>query len=151
MDTFNINEILKILPHRYPFLLLDKIIHFVPNESIVAIKNVTINEPFFTGHFPEIPIMPGVMILEALAQACGILAYKANAQEGKPSQLIYFAGIEEARFKKIVRPGDQLVLNATMQKMKRGIWKCQTHAMVDNEEACTAVLLGAIKDNNSDT
>lgn len=143
----NINEILKVLPHRYPFLLIDKVVEFEAGKSIIALKNVTINEPFFTGHFPDLPIMPGVLILEAMAQASGLLANRTDPDYIVPGKkLIYFAGIDNARFKRIVIPGDQLHLHAEITKVKREIWKFNSTATVDGQLACSAELLAAIKD-----
>lgn len=149
--VMNFQEIIKCLPHRYPFLLLDKVIELVPGESVVAIKNVTINEPFFVGHFPAQPVMPGVLILEALAQACGVLAYKSvsEAERNTKNYLYLFAGIENARFKRMVEPGDQLRLAAKLQRQKQGIWKFSCEATVNDELACSAEIITALKENKS--
>jgi 3-hydroxyacyl-[acyl-carrier-protein] dehydratase len=148
----NIHEIMSLVPHRYPFLLIDKVIEFIPGKSIIAIKNVTANEPFFAGHFPNNPVMPGVIILEALAQASGILAYKAYCEDkSRPKSIIYFAGIDHARFKRIVVPGDQLRLEAEIVRVKQDIWKCKALASVDDQIACSAELLAARKDISSDS
>lgn len=142
----DIKKILSLLPHRYPFLLVDRVLKLEPLKSITALKNVTINEPFFTGHFPEMPVMPGVMILEALAQVAGILSFVSIKRAKNHRSLIYFAGIDHARFKKIVYPGDQLILKADVLHVKREIWKLSAEATVDGELACSAELLAARKD-----
>lgn len=142
----DIHEILKLLPHRFPFILIDRIIEFNPGDSIVAIKNVTINEPFFMGHFPGLPVMPGVLILEAMAQAAGVLAYKSTNTSASDGRLYLFAGIDNARFRRVVEPGDQLRLEVKLLKQKREIWKLAATALVDGEVACTAELLSASKD-----
>lgn len=143
----NISKILQILPHRYPFLLVDRILKIEPSKSILVLKNVTMNEPFFTGHFPEQPIMPGVLILEALAQAAGLLANSTNPESIVPGKkIIYFAGIDNARFKRIVIPGDQLHLEAEVIKVRQEIWKFKTTATVEGQLACSAELMAAIKD-----
>lgn len=149
MDSLDIKSILSILPHRFPFLLIDKVLELIPGEFITAIKNVTMNEPFFTGHFPENPVMPGVMILEALGQASGLLAFKSLIDQydyQSKQKIILFAGIDEARFKRIVLPGDQLVLKSKLLKVKNDIWKCEAQALVDDHVVCSAILLGAIKE-----
>lgn len=137
----DIREILKYLPHRYPFLMVDRVMDFEPNQSLTAIKNVTFNEPIFTGHFPQSPIFPGVLILEALAQASALLAFKS--MDGYPSEktLYLLVGIDKARFKRQVIPGDQLVFNVTVQKEKRGIWRFDATAKVDGVLACSAEVL----------
>ena len=139
----DINAVLKQLPHRYPFLLVDRVTECVPGERIVAIKNVTVNEPFFPGHFPYRPVMPGVMILEALAQAAGILAFKTAGVVPDEETRFYFVGIDEARFRKPVEPGDQLVLKATLDRALRGIWKFNTVAEVDGRVVASARMMVA--------
>lgn len=137
----DINEILKYLPHRYPFLLVDRVLSCEPGKDITAIKNVTINEPFFGGHFPHYPVMPGVLIIEALAQAAALLTLKtANLQTNEDS-LYYFVGIDRARFKKPVQPGDQLILKATILRERIGIWKYSARAEVDGRVAAEAELM----------
>jgi 3-hydroxyacyl-[acyl-carrier-protein] dehydratase len=140
MDT---SEILQCLPHRYPFLLIDKVLEMdvVERQSIVALKNVTINEPFFTGHFPRQPIMPGVLILEAMAQAAAILGYQLTNMQSSDGVLFYFAGIDHARFRRVVVPGDQLRLEVNVIRRKRDVWKLAGAAYVGEEVACTAELL----------
>lgn len=139
----DIHEILKYLPHRSPFLLIDRIIEIELGKSIVAIKNVTMNEPFFVGHFPELPIMPGVLILEALAQAAGVLAYKSTNTLPSDGTLYLFAGIDNARFRRVVEPGDQLRLEVNLLRAKKEIWKLEGAAYVDGELACSAELISA--------
>jgi 3-hydroxyacyl-[acyl-carrier-protein] dehydratase len=137
----DINEILRLLPHRYPFLLVDRVVEFEAGKSLVGIKNVTINEPFFQGHFPEKPVMPGVLILEALAQATGLLAFRTESRGAERDSLYYFVGIDNARFKRPVEPGDQLRLAVKLIKTKRGIWVFDTDATVDGHTAATATIM----------
>jgi 3-hydroxyacyl-[acyl-carrier-protein] dehydratase len=139
----DINAVMKQLPHRYPFLLVDRVIACVPGQTIEAIKNVTFNEPFFPGHFPHRPVMPGVIILEALAQAAGILAFKTAGVVPTEDTRFYFVGIDAARFRKPVVPGDQLVLKATFERAVRGIWKFSTVAEVDGKEVASATMMVA--------
>ena len=120
METLDIHEILNHLPHRYPFLLIDRVTECVPGKYLIGYKNITYNEPYFTGHFPQRPIMPGVLILEALAQATGILAFRTVGKVPDENSLYYFVGIDKARFKQPVSPGDQLVLKVSYVKQKRG-------------------------------
>ena len=141
--SLDIHAILEQLPHRYPFLLIDRVTSVVAGESVTAIKNVTINEPFFTGHFPQRPVMPGVLIIEALAQATGILAFITAGQKPEDNMLYYFAGIDNARFKKPVEPGDQIILEATLVKQKRNIWKFKGTASVDGVIVASADLMCA--------
>lgn len=146
----DIHEILKYLPHRYPFLLLDKVTHIELNQSLVAIKNVTINEMFFLGHFPNRPVMPGVLILEAMAQAGAVLAYKSSNATPADGILYYFAGIDNARFRRVVEPGDQLRLEVKVLKAKRDIWKLEGCAYVGDELACSAEFMSARKGSDHD-
>jgi 3-hydroxyacyl-[acyl-carrier-protein] dehydratase len=139
--VMDIHEVMKHLPHRPPFLLIDKVIEIVEGQSLVAIKNVTINEAFFVGHFPNRPVMPGVLILEALAQAAGVLAYKSTHTTPENGGLYYLAGIDNARFRRIVEPGDQLRLTVKLARAKREMWKLEGTAHVDDELACSAELL----------
>jgi len=148
LKELNIYEVMKYLPHRYPFLLIDRVLDYTENETLHAIKNVSMNEPFFQGHFPEYPVMPGVLILEALAQATGILAFQSMKDELSKDNLYLFVGIDNARFKKQVVPGDQLHLKVKLLKEKRGIWKFEAEAYVDDQLACSAVLMGAARDKN---
>jgi 3-hydroxyacyl-[acyl-carrier-protein] dehydratase len=137
----DINEIFNLLPHRYPFLLIDKVVEFEEGKALTGIKNVTINEPFFQGHFPAKPVMPGVLILEALAQATGLLAFRSEQRGAERDSLYYFVGIDKARFKRPVVPGDQLRLAVELIKVKRGIWMFDTEASVDGAIAATAVIM----------
>ncbi len=148
-EQLEITEILKLLPHRFPFLLIDRVLALEVGKSIIAVKNVTVNEPFFMGHFPGRPIMPGVMILEALAQAAGVLAYRSAPVHGDNKMLYLFAGIDNARFKKVVEPGDQLILEVKFERGKSGIWKFKGVAKVDNAIVCTADLMSAGKEITS--
>ncbi|MBN3564144.1 3-hydroxyacyl-ACP dehydratase FabZ [Aliamphritea spongicola] len=139
----DVNEIRKYLPHRYPFLLVDRVVELIPGESIVAYKNVTINEPFFNGHFPDHPVMPGVLIVEAMAQAAGILGFKTMDKTPQDGSIYYFVGSDKLRFKRPVVPGDQLQLEATIVSEKRGIWKFDVKATVNGELASSATILCA--------
>lgn len=139
----DINAVMRQLPHRYPFLLVDRVLECVPGKSIRAVKNVTINEPFFTGHFPHRPVMPGVMIIEALAQAAGILAFVTAGVIPDEATRFYFVGIDKARFRRPVEPGDQLILRAELERAFKGIWRLTTIAEVDGEEVCSADMMVA--------
>lgn len=139
----DIHEILKYLPHRYPFLLVDRVVEFEMGKSLHAYKNVTINEPFFVGHFPHHPVMPGVLIMEALAQAAGILTFKTADFIPDENSLFYLVGIDGARFKKPVTAGDQLHLHVEIQRQMRGVWKYKAVARVDGELAAEAELMCA--------
>lgn len=136
--AIDIGEILRILPHRYPFLLVDRVLECVPFERIKAIKNVTFNEPFFTGHFPEKPVMPGVILLEAMAQATGLLAFQSHNARSSSSSMYYLVGVDKARFKRPVGPGDQVILSARLQRCIRGIYKFETTAHVGDDLVATA-------------
>jgi 3-hydroxyacyl-[acyl-carrier-protein] dehydratase len=140
-----IGEIVALLPHRYPFLLVDRVLDYEAGKSLHAIKNVSINEHFFVGHFPQQPVMPGVLIVEALAQAGGILAYQTikEQEERQDNPLLYLAGVDKARFKRVVSPGDQLHLHVEVLKIKSRIWKLKGDAFVDGELACSAELMSA--------
>ncbi len=140
-SSLDIYDILKRLPHRYPFLLVDRVLELIPGKSIRALKNVTYNEPFFPGHFPHRPVMPGVMIIEALAQTAGILAFVTAGVIPTESTRFYFAGIDKARFRRPVEPGDQLLLSAQLERNLRGIWRLSVVAMVGEAEAATAELM----------
>jgi 3-hydroxyacyl-[acyl-carrier-protein] dehydratase len=144
MHDFDINQILKMLPHRYPFLLVDRILELEPGKTVKALKNISMNEPQFTGHFPEYPIMPGVLILEALAQTAALLTFSGGIEKDDES-VYFFVGIDNARFKKPVTPGDQLILNATCERSKGGIWKFKTFATVDDSVVTEADLMCAIR------
>lgn len=148
MSMITINDILSTLPHRYPFLLVDRVVSCTPNQSIVAIKNVSVNEPHFTGHFPQSPVMPGVLQIEALAQAAGILIYKTLDDLPSNENWFFLAGVDDARFKRIVVPGDQLRLEVEILKIRRDLWKFKGTATVDGELACSAEIMtarGALK------
>lgn len=146
LNTMDIYEVMEHLPHRYPFLLIDRVIDFKENDYLTGLKNVSFNEPFFTGHFPHRPVMPGVLILEALAQATGILAYKSTGTQPTAKSLYYFVGIDKARFKAPVEPGDQLSLEVKLIKTMRGVWKFDGKASVDGKVVCEAVLMCAERD-----
>lgn len=146
LDTLDIYEILQHLPHRYPFLLIDRVLEYKVGEKLVGIKNVTYNEPYFQGHFPHRPVMPGVLILEALAQATGVLAFRTSNKRPDEGSLYYFVGIDEARFKQPVEPGDQLILEVDVIKTKRGVWKFNGVAKVDDKVVCSAILMCAERD-----
>jgi 3-hydroxyacyl-[acyl-carrier-protein] dehydratase len=141
MATMNINEVKNFLPHRYPFLLIDKVIDIEIGKSLTAIKNVSFNEPHFTGHFPTQPIMPGVLIIEALAQATGILAFKSEVGKPQEGQIYMLVGVDNARFKRIVEPGDQIKLKVEVLTVKRGIWKFKGTALVDDKIVTSAELM----------
>lgn len=144
--ALNIQDIIELLPHRYPFLLVDRVLHFEKGKYLRAIKNVTFNEPFFQGHFPSKPVFPGVLILEALAQATGVLAFK-SAGSLQPGELYYFASIDHARFKRPVLPGDQIILEVEFLKERRGIARFKGTARVDDEVACEAEMMCARREN----
>jgi 3-hydroxyacyl-[acyl-carrier-protein] dehydratase len=137
----DIYDILKRLPHRYPFLMVDRVLECTPGQSIRAVKNVTVNEPFFTGHFPHRPVMPGVMILEALAQAAGVLVFTTLGKVPNQNTRFYFAGIDGCRFRRPVEPGDQLILTAQILRSARDIWKVATAAYVGEAEAVQAEMM----------
>jgi 3-hydroxyacyl-[acyl-carrier-protein] dehydratase len=137
----DIHQILAKLPHRYPFLLVDRVLELEKGVRIKALKNVTINEPFFTGHFPHRPVMPGVMIVEALAQAAALLSIESLGITLDESSVFYFAGIDCARFKRPVEPGDQLILDVSLDRAKAGIYKFSSHASVGNDIAAEAALM----------
>lgn len=143
LNAMDIQEILEHLPHRYPFLLVDRVLECEPGKRLVAVKNVSVNEPMFTGHFPERPIFPGVLIMEALAQATGILAFKTTGNKPDGTSLYYFAGIDNCRFKQPVVPGDQMILDVQIVKERRGIWKFTGEAKVDGKVVASADLMCA--------
>ena len=146
MSTMDIHKVLSLLPHRYPFLLIDKVLDYKPNDYLVALKNVSYNEPYFNGHFPVRPVMPGVLIIEAMAQATGLLSMESRPDEVGQKSLYYFVGIDKARFKRPVEPGDQLILNVKMGHVRRGIWKFTGDARVDNKIVATADLMCTARD-----
>ncbi len=137
----DIYQILKLLPHRYPFLLVDRVVEIEKGKRIKALKNVSVNEPFFTGHFPSRPVMPGVLMLEALAQAAGLLSFDMLGVAPDENTVFYFVGIDNARFKRPVEPGDQLILEVELDRIKGGIYKFKGVARVDNSIACEAELM----------
>jgi 3-hydroxyacyl-[acyl-carrier-protein] dehydratase len=139
----DIADIMRQLPHRYPFLMVDRVIELVPGERIVAVKNVTFNEPYFTGHFPHRPVMPGVMIIEAIAQAAGILAFKTVGFTPTEDTHFYFVAIDKARFRKPVEPGDQIVLTVKVLRSFKGIWKFHGLAEVDGAEVASTEIMVA--------
>ncbi len=146
----DINRILSVLPHRYPFILVDRVLDYKPFEYLKAVKNVTINEPFFTGHFPGNPIMPGVLMLEALAQAGAILSNLSRSAKEGYEFLYFFAGIDNAKFKHIVTPGDQLLLSVELTAQKRDFWRIRGEVFVGDKLACSADLMSAAKEVKSD-
>ena len=137
----DINDILQHLPHRYPFLLIDRVTEFRAGESLVGYKNVTYNEPFFQGHFPDRPVMPGVLLLEAMAQATGLLAFKTVERGARRESLYFLVGIDKARFKQPVEPGDQVILRADLLRSKRGIWVFDCKASVDGNMVASAEIM----------
>jgi 3-hydroxyacyl-[acyl-carrier-protein] dehydratase len=141
----DIHQILERLPHRYPFLLVDRVLELEKGVHIKALKNVTVNEPFFVGHFPLRPVMPGVMMLEALAQAAALLSFETMGLKADDKTLYYFAGIDGARFKRVVEPGDQLVLDVQIERVRSGIWKYKAQAKVGDELAVEAELMCTMK------
>ena len=141
----DIHQILKKLPHRYPFLLVDRVLELETGKRIKALKNVTINEPFFVGHFPHRPVMPGVLIIEAMAQAAGLLAFEAMGAGTDDKSVIYFAGIDSARFKRPVEPGDQLIMDVSIERQKAGIYKFKGVTRVDGQVACEADFMCTVR------
>lgn len=144
----DIDRILKLLPHRYPLLLVDRVLELEPGARIVALKNVSMNEPFFQGHFPGHPVMPGVLIVESLAQTAAVLTYVTLQTSQESGALFYFAGLDGVRFKRLVRPGDQLRLEVSLDRIKRGIGKFTGRAFVDGEVACEAEMTCAARKAN---
>ena len=141
----DIRQVLEYLPHRYPFLLIDRVVSCEPGKKIVALKNVTINEPFFSGHFPHHPVMPGVLIIEALAQSAAILSFRTMNQKPDPKTVYYFVGIDHARFKRPVGPGDTLMLEAEQKRHARNMWIFSCVARVDNAIATEAEIMCTIR------
>jgi 3-hydroxyacyl-[acyl-carrier-protein] dehydratase len=146
VSTMDIHKVLSLLPHRYPFLLIDRVVDFKINEYLVALKNVSYNEPFFMGHFPVRPVMPGVLIVEAMAQATGLLAMASRPDEVGEKSLYYFVGIDKARFKRPVEPGDQLILDVKLGPVRRGIWKFDGEARVDDRIVASAEIMCTARD-----
>jgi 3-hydroxyacyl-[acyl-carrier-protein] dehydratase len=141
-DEMDVKAIMELLPHRYPFLLLDKVVDCVPHKSITAIKNISGNEPFFQGHFPGNPVMPGVLIIEMMAQACCVLCYRSTG-ESNPRPLYFLAGVDEARFRRPAGPGDVLRSEISVEKEKRGIWRFDCKATVDEQPVASAKIMCA--------
>jgi 3-hydroxyacyl-[acyl-carrier-protein] dehydratase len=144
-NSMDIHEILEHLPHRYPFVLIDRVISMELGSEITALKNVTINEPFFPGHFPHHPVMPGVLIVEAMAQAAAVLSFKTMGAKPTDDSVYYFAGIDSARFKKPVSPGDQIILNVKIDRILKGIWKYKGVARVDGVVVAEAQMMCILK------
>lgn len=145
MTSMDIHEILEHLPHRYPFVLVDRVLSLELGKEIVAVKNVSVNEPYFPGHFPYHPVMPGVLIVEAMAQAAAILSFKTMDTKPSDDSVYYFAGIDSARFKKPVSPGDQLILKVKIDRILRGIWKYSGQALVDDVVVAEAEMMCILK------
>lgn len=145
MSSMEIREVLEYLPHRYPFLLIDRVLACEPGKSITALKNVTINEPFFSGHFPHHPVMPGVLIIEALAQAAAILSFRTGLRKADKKSVYYFVGIDHARFKRPVVPGDTLTLEVALKRHARGIWIFSGTARVNDAVATEAELMCTLR------
>lgn len=145
MTTMDIHQILEHLPHRYPILLVDRVLDLVPGERITALKNVSINEPFFPGHYPHHPVMPGVLIVEAMAQTAAILSFRTMGSKPDGKSVYYFVGIDGARFRRAVSPGDQLIIEVSIITSKRGIWKYAAQAKVDGQIAAEAELMCTLR------
>ena len=145
MSAMDIHQIVECLPHRYPFLLVDRVLEVVPGERITALKNVTINEPFFPGHYPHHPVIPGVLVIEALAQTAAILSFKTLGSGPDKDSVYYFVGIDNARFKRPVVPGDQLIFEVSLLANKRGLWKFSAAAKVEGAVAAEADLMCTVR------
>lgn len=145
ISRIEIDEIIGMLPHRYPLLLIDRVVEFTPDENIVALKNVTFNEPHFTGHFPNKPIMPGVLIVEAIAQASALFTVKTLGEEAK-GKLVYFMSIDEAKFRKPVTPGDSLYLHVKKLQNRKNVWKFQGEGRVDGQKVAEATVTAMLMD-----
>jgi len=146
MNTLDIQEIKEILPHRYPFLLVDKVLAYEPRDFLTAIKNVTYNEPCFQGHFPEMTIFPGVLIIEAMAQAAALLGFISMDQKPQTGSVYYLVGVDKARFKKTVHPGDQIAIDIKFIKLRKNIWRFSATASVDDKIVASAELLTTVAD-----
>ena len=146
MNSLDINEIRKHLPHRYPFLLLDRVLDYEIDQSLRALKNVTVNEPFFQGHFPSRPVMPGVLIIEGMAQASAILASVSLDAQAQENRIYLFAGVDNVRFKQQVEPGDQLIFDVVKQRRIRNVWKCGARVTVDDKQVSSADLMFTYQD-----
>lgn len=149
-EVIDIKRILTLLPHRYPFILVDRVVEYVPYEYLIGVKNVSVNEPFFSGHFPGNPIMPGVLMLESLAQASAILSNLSREPKPGNKFLYFFAGIDNAKFKQVVIPGDQLRLEVKLLTQKRDFWRVHGEVFVGDKLACSADLMSAAKEIESD-
>ena len=149
MGTLDIHQIRKFLPHRYPFLLIDKVTSYEPFKYIVAVKNVSVNEPFFQGHFPVKPIMPGVLVIEAMAQAAALLGCVSTTEVNRDGQLYYLVGVDKVRFKRPVEPGDQLLLTVEFQKVRQNLWKFHAQATVAGDFVAAAELLTTVVEADS--
>jgi len=147
MSAMDIHEILEHLPHRYPFLLVDRVLEVVPGERIKALKNVTINEPFFPGHYPHHPVMPGVLVIEAMAQTAAILSFKTMGSKPNDNSVYYFVGIDGARFKRPITPGDQVIFDVAIITSRRGIWKYSATAKVDGQISAEAELMCTLRNS----
>ncbi len=147
MELIDVKKIRTLIPHRYPFMLVDRIIEYKKDESITGFKNVTANEQYFEGHFPDEPVMPGVLILEAMAQICGVLTSLSLEKELGKEGVFYLVGFDKARFKKMVIPGDKIILKATIKRKLKGIWKFETTAYVDDELCTSADLMCTYKES----
>lgn len=148
MNSLDINQIKEYLPHRYPLLLVDRVLHWESGKNITAIKNVTVNEEFFNGHFPHKPVMPGVMMIEALAQTAALLSFLTVGKKPDENSIVYFIGIDGARFKRPVEPGDQLKMQVELTRHARGIWKYKAQASVDGQIAVEAELMCTVRSAN---
>jgi len=140
-ESLDITEILNILPHRYPFLLIDRILEHTKGDNLLALKNVTVNEPHFPGHYPSHPVMPGVLVIECMAQACAILASLDLGATADERYIYLFAGVDKVRFRRPVSPGDQMHIRATMLRARRGMWKCGAEVTIDGEAAASSEVL----------
>jgi len=149
VESLDINRILEFIPHRYPFLLVDRIMQYSPGESLTALKNVSVNEPFFVGHFPNRPVMPGVLIIEAMAQATGVLAIVTADRKLQGNSLFYLVGVNDARFKQPVIPGDQLMIEVKLLRTKRSMWKFDCSVSVDGKVVASAELMCVEKEFDS--
>ena len=145
----DIHEILDALPHRYPFLLVDRVLESVPGEYLIGIKNVTLNEPYFQGHFPQRPVMPGVLLVEAMAQACGLLAFETEGEWPEGNKIFYLVGSDKVRFKRPVEPGDQVRLEVRILRQRRGIWVFEGLALVDGRTVAEAEIMCTMRDLSS--
>ncbi|MBC7161718.1 3-hydroxyacyl-ACP dehydratase FabZ [Immundisolibacter sp.] len=144
-ETLNATEIMRLLPHRYPFLLLDRVLELELGTRLVALKNVTLNEPFFPGHFPNYPVMPGVLIVEAMAQASAVLGFRSTGTSAQDDNVYLFVGIDKARFRQAVQPGDQLRIEVQLKRAVRGIWMFTCSASVDGTEVASAEIMCTLK------